>query len=54
MKNLAQRGGALLLCIIVTLVILGISGAFLSFSSINSRKTATDMFALQALYIAIN
>ncbi len=52
MRRNSRRGGALLLCIIVTLVILGISGAFLSFSSINSRKTANDMFGLQALYIA--
>jgi hypothetical protein len=52
MRKHSRHGGALLLCIIVTLVILGISGAFLSFSSINSRKTATDMFGLQALYIA--
>ncbi len=51
-KNSSEHGGALLLVIVVTLVIIGISAAFLSFSAINSRKTSIDMMGLQALYIA--
>ena len=49
---LRERGSALLLCVDLTLIIVGISGAYLSFSIINSRKTASDVNALQALYVA--
>ena len=48
----SDRGSALLLCIIILIVIVGISGAYLSFSLINTKKTNDDVFALQALYIA--
>ena len=48
----SDRGSALLLCIIILIVLVGLSGAYLSFSIINTKKTNEDVFALQALYIA--
>ena len=51
-RTTSERGSALLLCLIILVVITGISGAYMAFSLINSKKTNDDMFALQSLYIA--
>jgi len=51
-RNTSERGSALLLVVIVTLILVGISGAYMSFSYINTRKTEKDVSAVQALFIA--
>ncbi len=47
-----DRGGALLICIVVTVIILGMSGAYLTLSIFSGRKTNNDVSGLQALYAA--
>jgi hypothetical protein len=48
----SRRGSALLICTIVTLVIVSISGAYVTVSQASARQTANAMFGLQALYTA--
>jgi hypothetical protein len=47
-----ERGGALLLAIIVAIVLIGITAAYISVSLWNSRRTTNSLFGTQALYIA--
>ncbi len=51
-RNTSERGSALLLVVVVTVILVGISGAYMSFSYINTRKTEKDVSAVQALFIA--
>jgi hypothetical protein len=51
-KNSSERGSALLLVTIVTLILVGISGAYMSVSWYNKRKADQDVYGAQALYIA--
>lgn len=48
----SQRGGALVLSLVVTLGVVGITGAFYSLSLSSARSTSETVFALQALYVA--
>jgi type II secretory pathway pseudopilin PulG len=53
MKSKAsQKGSAMLLSVIVALVIMGITGAYLAVSLINGKNTTNSMFANRALYAA--
>jgi len=47
-----QRGSALLLTTVISLVIMGITGAYLAVSLITQKSTSNSMFAIQALYAA--
>src|SRR5258708_27125545 len=51
-KKHSQQGSALLMVIIVMLILVGISFAYMTISYINSRKSAEEAESLQALYIA--
>jgi hypothetical protein len=48
----SERGSALLLVLVVTLIIVGISGAYMTVSYVNTRKADQDANGLRALYIA--
>ncbi len=52
MRTTGERGGALLLSAVVTVIVVGIAGAYVSYSLINSRSTTTNMTGLQALFTA--
>jgi hypothetical protein len=47
-----EQGSALLLSTVVSLVILGITGAYLAVSMINTKQTTNSMLAIQALFTA--
>jgi type II secretory pathway pseudopilin PulG len=47
-----ERGSALLLTVIISLIVIGISGAYVSISLFSSRQTANTSFGLQATYVA--
>jgi hypothetical protein len=47
-----ERGSALLLSTVVALVIMGITGAYMAVSMINTKQTSNSMFAIQALFAA--
>ncbi len=51
-KNTSERGSALLLVVVVTLIIIGISGTYMTVSFYNTRKADQDANGLRALYIA--
>ena len=51
-KNASERGSALLLVMIVTLIIIGISGTYMTVSYVNTRKATEDANGVRALYIA--
>ena len=51
-KNTSERGSALLLVTIVALIIVGISGTYLTVSWYNSKKADQDANGVKALYIA--
>jgi len=51
-RKKAQRGSALLLCTIVTVVVVALSGAYVTISHASARSTFNTMTALQALYTA--
>jgi len=51
-KKHSQQGSALLMVVIVMLILVGISFAYMTISYLNSRKAAEEADALQALYIA--
>ena len=41
--RMSDRGSALLLVVILTLIIIGMSGAYLTYSLINSDRTTNDI-----------
>src|SRR6185295_8314533 len=51
-KNSSQRGSAQLLVTVVTLIIVGISGAYVTVSHVNAQRAVRDADGLKALYIA--
>jgi hypothetical protein len=51
-KNQSERGSALLLVVVVTLIIIGISGTYMTVSYVNTRKADQDANGVRALYIA--
>jgi hypothetical protein len=51
-KKTSERGSALLLVVVVTLIIIGISGTYMTVSFYNTRKADQDANGLRALYIA--
>jgi hypothetical protein len=51
-KNVSEKGSALLLVTVVTLIIIGISGTYMTVSYFNTRKADEDANGLRALYIA--
>ncbi|HVE41800.1 MAG TPA: hypothetical protein VNM14_18045 [Planctomycetota bacterium] len=51
-KKTSERGSALLLVVVVTLIIIGISGTYMTVSFFNTRKADQDANGLRALYIA--
>jgi type II secretory pathway pseudopilin PulG len=52
MRKASRRGSALLLSVIVSLVIAGVSLAFMMFSAASTKRTANEMQGMQALYLA--
>lgn len=51
-KHASERGSALLLVTVITLIIVGISGAYVTVSHVNAQKAVRDADGLKALYIA--
>jgi hypothetical protein len=51
-KNASERGSALLLVTIVTLIVVGVTAAYMSVSYINTQKSLNDVYGVQAYYIA--
>lgn len=51
-KRTAERGSALMLVVIIVLILVGISGAYVSVSMWNQKRAFQDEAGLQALYIA--
>jgi hypothetical protein len=47
-----QKGSALLLSTVIALVIMGITGAYIAVSMINTKQTTNSMFSIQALFAA--
>src|SRR6185295_16164315 len=51
-KNRSEQGSALMLVMIIVLILVGISGAYMSLSWWNTKRAGQDEDAAQALYIA--
>src|SRR5436190_4479702 len=51
-RNTSERGSALLLVTVVAMIIIGISGAYMTVSYVNTRKADQDANGVRALYIA--
>src|SRR5436190_23013290 len=51
-RNTSERGSALLMVTVVTMIIIGISGAYMTVSYVNTRKADQDANGVRALYIA--
>jgi hypothetical protein len=51
-KNASQRGSAMMLVVVMVLILVGISGAYMSISWWNAKRAYQDEAAAQALYIA--
>ncbi len=51
-KNTSQRGSAMMLVVVMVLILVGISGAYMSLSWWNTKRAFQDEAGSQALYIA--
>ncbi len=51
-KRHSERGSALIIVTVISLILMGISGAYMTLSYLNTRKTEQEVHAVQALFIA--
>src|SRR3954463_16764839 len=51
-KNASERGSALMMVVVIVLILVGVSGAYMSISWWNTKRAFQDEAAAQALYIA--